>query len=75
MAKTKKDYKITRDGNLLTLSMLNRGVDGKYHSYQVCLPYVVMERDADGNQVAVRKTTRQLEKMMREYMNPLYPIE
>lgn len=74
MAKINKDYKLTRNGNLLTLTMNNKGADGKYHSYQVCLPYVVMEQDADGNQVVVRKTTRQLEKIMRERMNQYYPI-
>lgn len=54
--------------------MLNRGVDGKFHSYQVCLPYVSMEQDADGKQVMVKKTTKQLEKMMREHMNQFYPV-
>lgn len=74
MAKTNKDYKIIRNGNRLTLSMLKKGVDGKFHSYQVCLPYVCMEQDADGNQVMVKKTTKQLEKMMREHMNQFYPV-
>ena len=64
MADGKKDYVVEKRINTLTVRMLDKGVDGLYHSATCEYPYYDRVIGADGNYVGKRLTKKQTEKML-----------
>lgn len=71
-----KNYTLVKNGNRITLQMLEKGADGRYHSASCEYPLYLMEEvvkthtDADGNEIKtterelVKKTRKQTEKYL-----------
>lgn len=66
--KTKKPYKIETTDGKLTVRMLEKGVDGRYHSYVAYTPCV---KQVDGKKVKL--TRKQLVSEALAEMLPYYP--
>ena len=72
----KKNYTLIKNGNRITLQMLEKGADGRTHSASCEYPLYMLEEvvktktDADGNEFKivekelVKKTRKQTEKFL-----------
>lgn len=70
MAKTKekKNYKVSVEYGRLTLTMLEKNNEGRICSMSVPYPYYEYERNDKGEMVSVKKTRKQVEKMILNHL-------
>ena len=64
MAKTKKNYKTEVVDGRMSVKMLEKGTDGRFHSASCEYPFVVNSVDADGKEVVLTYTRKQTEKYL-----------
>lgn len=53
-----KNYTVRSDGKRLTVSMLEKGTDGHYHSMQVPLPYAQRVLNEETHEIEVKVLRR-----------------
>jgi len=53
-----KNYTVRSDGKSLTVSMLEKGTDGRYHSMQVPLPYAERVFNEETHEIEVKVLRR-----------------
>ena len=74
---TKKEKNYTTAYNCnktaFSVTMKEKGSDGRYHGITFSLPHTVLELDRDGNLVRVRKTSRGMIKEALEEFKKFYP--
>lgn len=61
MPKVKKNYKTEVVDGRMTVKMLEKGTDGRFHSANCEYPLNVREINADGEEVVVKYTRKQTE--------------
>lgn len=68
MPKVKKNYKTEVTDGRMTIKMLEKGTDGKFHSASCEYPFVVKSVDADGKDQTLTYTRKQTENYLLRVM-------